>query len=375
MPAHAKYTEVMSVIKRRIREGDYLLNKFPGERKIAEETGVSYMTARRAIIQLLDDKVLVRGPSGALEVHPSFSKRANPAQVVLLYPAFASTYLTQLRGLVSDFAQKQGVALRPVQFIHWDENTLLEAVDQARGVFVIPYGPEIPPRLREPFRENKVVILDGDFSHEGLPSIRLFRDRCIEQVFEHLYKLGHRRIDCINTQNRNPEINRRIELWQRWRTRRSVDGQLWDDPAAVFTDPTAVARRLMARLLDRKKNAASALVGTTCPAAIGAVRASWERGMHVGRDISICAVNIEPPAEFFCPSITGLNTPDLSDVLGRCFEWFFSRNAWKGPRLLEPSDSALFVGESTGRPADAVLAAESSTRRRRVPTARTTVAS
>src|SRR5687768_3448829 len=123
MPAPAKYTEVMSVIKRRIREGDYLLNKFPGERKIAEETGVSYMTARKAVTELIDKKVLQRGPTGALDVHPAYTKRANPAQVVFLYPAYASAYLTQLRGLVSDFAQKQGLALRPVQFVHWDETT------------------------------------------------------------------------------------------------------------------------------------------------------------------------------------------------------------------------------------------------------------
>ena len=56
MPAPAKYTEVMSVIKRRIREGDYLLDNIPGERKIAEETGVSYMTARRAVQELLDEE-------------------------------------------------------------------------------------------------------------------------------------------------------------------------------------------------------------------------------------------------------------------------------------------------------------------------------
>ena len=49
MPSQAKYTEVMSVIERRIRAGDYLLSSIPGERKIAEETGVSYMTARRAV--------------------------------------------------------------------------------------------------------------------------------------------------------------------------------------------------------------------------------------------------------------------------------------------------------------------------------------
>src|SRR4249919_880335 len=117
MASRAKYTEVMSVIKRRIAEGDYLLSSIPGERRIAEETGVSYMTARKAVQGLLDEQVLTRGPTGALDVHPKYAKREKPAEVVLLYPAYPSTYLTQLRGLVSDFADKRGIRLRPAQFI------------------------------------------------------------------------------------------------------------------------------------------------------------------------------------------------------------------------------------------------------------------
>ena len=350
MPAPAKYTEVMSVIKRRIREGDYLLDSIPGERKIAEETGVSYMTARRAVQELLDEGVLIRQPSGSLDVHPSFSKRTKPAEVVLLCPAYPSGYLTQLRGLVSDFAMKRSIGLRPAQFVHWDEKTVVEAVEQAKGTFIIPYGPEIPARLLDPFHANKVVILDGDFTDDGLPSIRLFSDRCIERVLDHLYQLGHRHIDCINTQNRNPEVDRRIDIWERWLLRRKLQGKLHDDPAPVFTDPTIVAYRLMARLVDERQSKATAFIGTTCPAAIGAIRACWERDLRVGKDLSICSVNIEPPAEFFCPSITGLNTPDLSDVLGQCFDWFASRMSWRGPKLLEPRESVLFEGESTGKP-------------------------
>ena len=132
--------------------------------------------------------------------------------------------------------------------------------------------------------------------------------------------------------------------------RRGIAGDLHDDPAPVFTDPTIVAYRLMSRILDQKKSKATAFVGTTCPAAIGAIRACWERDVEVGKDLSICSVNIEPPAEFFCPSITGLNTPDLSDVLEDCFDWFGSRLGWRGSLLLEPKDSILFEGESTGRP-------------------------
>ncbi len=350
MPVKPKYTAVMSVIKRRIREGDYLLSDIPGERLIAEETGVSYMTARKAMLELIDQKVLVRRTSGGFDVHPEYAKRAKPATVVLLYPAYPSTYLTQLRGLVSDFAQKQSIGLRPAQFVHWDEAAVVDAVAHSKGSFLIPFGPEIPPRLVDVFRANKTVILDGDFTHVGLPSIRLFSEECIERVMDHLYKLGHRRVDCINTQNRNPETDRRIDIWERWLRRRRLQGRLWDDPAPVFTDPTAVGRDLMLRLIQKRETDATAILTTTCPAAVGAMRACWERGVRVGKDLSIASVNLEPPAEFFCPSITGLNTPDLADVLTQCCDWFFRRSVQRSFDLLEPKAATLFTGESTGKP-------------------------
>jgi DNA-binding LacI/PurR family transcriptional regulator len=349
MAAPTKYDRVMSVIKRRIREGDYFVDSIPGERRLAEETGVSYMTARRAVQQLLQEEVLIRLPSGSLKVHPEYTERVNPAEIVLLYPAYPSSYLTQLRVLVAEAATRRGLALRPGQFVHWDEQALVDVVAQAKGTLVIPYGPDIPATPLKHFTDNRVVILDGDFSSDGLPSIRLFSDACIERVLDHLRDLGHRNIDCINTQNRNPEIDRRIGIWEGWLNRRSCEGKLHDDPAPVFSDPTIIAYRLMSRLVDGRQSQATAFIATTCPAAIGAIRACYERDIEVGADLSICAVNLEPPAEFFCPSITGLNTPDLSGVLGKCFEWFANDKEWIGPKLLEPQESNLFKGESTGK--------------------------
>jgi DNA-binding LacI/PurR family transcriptional regulator len=232
--------------------------------------------------------------------------------------------------------------------VHWDEQALVDVTAQAKGTLVIPSGPVIPKRLLKHFIDNKVVILDGDFTGDGLPSIRLFSDNCIERVLDHLWKLGHRHIDCINTQNRNPEIDRRIDIWQRWLERRRIQGTLHDDPAPVFNDPTIVAYDLMSQLVANRKYEATAFIATTCPAAIGAIRACYERDIEVGTDLSICAVNLEHPAAFFCPSITGLRTPDLSEVLGKCFEWFAGDKPWRGPKLLEPKESVLFEGESTG---------------------------
>jgi DNA-binding LacI/PurR family transcriptional regulator len=341
----------MSVIERRLREGDYLLHNIPGERRIAEETGVSYMTARRAVIELLDRKVLIRRDNGSLDIHPSYTKRNVHTKVVLLYPAYPSPYLALLRQIVSSALEKHTLALRPVQYVHWDDPIVVEAVSNAGGALIIPSADSMPERILASICENKVVVLDGDFSAEEIPSIRLFPDRHIERVFAHLAQLGHRHIDCINTQCHNPEVDRRIALWRRWLKSIGGQGRLWDNPAPSFSDPTPCAHEMVSRMIDEKQSAATAFVCTTFPAAMGAIRACWERGLKVGQDVSICSINVEPPARYCCPSITGLDMPDLSGVLGRCSDWFSQDGPWRGPTLLEPADPVFFPGESAGAPA------------------------
>jgi DNA-binding LacI/PurR family transcriptional regulator len=101
-------------------------------------------------------------------------------------------------------------------------------------------------------------------------------------------------------------------------------------------------------LLKQGAPKSTAFVGTTFPAAIGAMRACWEKGLVAGRDVSICAINIEAPARFMTPSVTGLDTPNLAKMLRKCFDWFTENKDWTGTNRLEP-ESAVFVrGESTG---------------------------
>jgi DNA-binding GntR family transcriptional regulator len=113
MPRRQKFKDVMSVIEQRIRQGDYLLSSIPGERKIADETGVSHMTARKAVRQLLEQKVLIRRPNGSLAIHPGHQADAGSAHFILLYPAYASTYLTRLRQLVFEAAEAYGWSPAP----------------------------------------------------------------------------------------------------------------------------------------------------------------------------------------------------------------------------------------------------------------------
>jgi DNA-binding LacI/PurR family transcriptional regulator len=111
----------------------------------------------------------------------------------------------------------------------------------------------------------------------------------------------------------------------------------------------------MCELLEQGQLRSTAFVGTTFPAAVGAIRACWERGMTVGKDVSICAINIESPARFMTPSVTGLDTPKLSKLLGQCFDWFTDNDGeWDGTKRLEPAREEFVQGESTGAVPSAV---------------------
>lgn len=343
-----KYAQVMSVLERRVREGDYLLRHIPGERRIAEETGVSYMTARRAVIELLNKKVLIRRSNGSLDVHPSYSKSNVHSKIVLLHPAYSSPYFAQLRTIVTAALKNRGFTLRPVHYVHWDDPIVVDAISNEDGVLVIPSADSIPAWILAAIRENKAVVLDGDFSEEGIPSIRLFPDNHIEQVLRHLLELGHRRIDCVNTQPHTPEMARRIAIWKSWLAENDCAGRLWDNPAPTCNDPTRHAYEMIARLIDDRRSEATAIVCTAFPAALAATRVLWERGRQVGQEISVCSINIEYPARYCCPSITGLDLPDLSDVLAQCLDWFASDDSWRGKARLEPDTPTFFDGESSG---------------------------
>ena len=354
MPKKRLFTDVMDAIERRIAAGDYMLKDLPGERKLAEEVGVSYMTARKAVTGLIERGVLARRPNGSLIVKPRHRDAAATVKVALLTPAYPSIHLLQCRDAVSRVAEARGVQFRPVEYVHWYDPSVAKAVAGADGVIVIPSTEPIPSRMLSVFTDpdNRVVFLDDDMTDYGIPSVRLFATAHITKVFDHLWKLGHRRVDCLNVQGRNCEIMRRIEEWRAWRERRGVGGSLIDAPVEPYTDPTAAAYRIMQKSLRGKgESLGSGVVCTTQPAAIGAIRACHDHGLSVGHDISICAVNCEPTGRYFVPSLTGLEAPDVLPLLQRCFDWFAGREpAWSGPHLLVPARASLFVGESTGMP-------------------------
>jgi DNA-binding LacI/PurR family transcriptional regulator len=353
MPRKKVYTDVMAVIERRIAAGDYMLKDLPGERRLADEVGVSYMTARKAVQALLGKKVLTRRSNGSLAVRPRIGSGAAVARVALLTPAYPSPHFIACRLAITQAAEKFKVQFRAVEYVHWHDPVMNEALDGSDAVLVIPSTEPIPERLLNEFAscDRKVVFFDGDGADRGIPSVRLFAEQHVVKVFEHLWALGHRRVDCLNTQGHNMEVDRRIAEWRDWLDGRCAVGSLWDFPTPPYGDPLRQGYDAMRQILDRSPDLPGAMVCTTQPAAVGAIRACHDAALLVGKDVSICTINNEPTGRYFCPSLTGLEMPDLKAILEQCFNWF-SRpgQPWQGPLTLVPKQPHFFAGESTGKP-------------------------
>ena len=92
-----KYDAICKLMEKRIQHGDYITKDFPAEERLAAEMGVSRMTARRAVLQLLNRGVLIRKPNGRVSVNRERSQGTPRLQIALLMPAFISSVLERWR--------------------------------------------------------------------------------------------------------------------------------------------------------------------------------------------------------------------------------------------------------------------------------------
>jgi hypothetical protein len=340
----AKVDRIIALLQDRIAQGDYALRAIPAEMQLANETGVSRMTARKAVLHLVEDGVLKRGPNGRLVV-----KTTRPFQVGLLLPECRSAQVDRWRAAVVHVVSCGKAHLRVVQFRHWNDPVLLEACNSFDGVFLVPPAERIPDAVATRLRDSRarLVALDADLTPFGVRSVDLIPSVSIDLLLDHLTQLGHRTIHCFNTQPLDSVVAQRIEQWERWRSKQNSAGQLMNHPDKSYGNPAQWAHDAMSNRLAEGSLSGTAVLCITMPAAAGAMRAMFEAGLTVGRDVSVCAANDEGLAAFLWPRLTSTRMPDPIPHLAGCLRWMRSRSS-TAAQLIQPAEVPLFIGESTG---------------------------
>jgi hypothetical protein len=349
----AKHTDIVNLLKRRIRHGDYGLKQFPSELKLAKEMSVGRSTIRKALLQLIEDGVLTRQPNGRIAVNRSTEDSARHLQLAFLQPSHPSFNAEWYRLAAQRAAADLGAALRPILYLHWHDSFIQDALDGFDGVFFMPLPEAVPDWLIAAFQRyppGHVVVLDQDLSGSGIQSIRLFPASFVQSLLDHLAELGHRVVDCFNVHPLEPDIVARIEQWRLWKTAHGIGGREFNEAGKHSGWLSDQSYKAMSVLLDKKSIEASAILCTTMSAAVGAMRVMKDRGIVVGKDVSLCTVNDEGIARYLSPSVTALLLPDAGPYMARCIHKIKNNGEeWSCPLLLQLDRVPLFIGESTGK--------------------------
>lgn len=349
-PTMSKVERVADLLARRIANGDYLVSRLPGEQGLAAEAGVSYMTARKAVISLIDQGLIIRGENGRLMLTHQGGGRIDTStqQVAFLAPAWPTLDLQRWRLAIERVGTDLGVAVKSYYFAHWDDPVLGEILQRGIGAFVYPSATPIPPAVQERLLApaSRVVFCDHDPSGAGALTIRLTPSEASIPIFEHLVAMGHRQIACLNVESHTHSIHGRLNVWREWTTAHDVRGDEIDAPVEPGADPVHVAIEMTRRWL-RRRPAATALYLTTGIAAIGAMRAMHDAGVRPGRDIAVCTLNDEQLGALTIPSITALVEPDPLPLLCKALTWMVSGKPWRGSKDLRPTTFSVACREST----------------------------
>lgn len=346
-----KYIEISKLIERRVQRGDYLLNDLPGERELATEQGVSHMTARHAVQHLIQEEVLVRKPNGRVAVNAEKFGLYRQMQVAILTPAFPSPTYDRWRYAMDLVCRERGTSLRMVPYVHWDDPAIFEAIERFDTIFMLVTSDPLPAWVAERLRNapHPVVALDADLTQIGVYSLCSLPARLITPLLDHLRDQGYRRVDCVNTQPESTEMAQRIQLWQEWRDANGVDGELLNEPVRPYESPLPHAYQVIRdRLATEKYPVGTALFCTINDTAVGAIRALYESGSVIGREIGVCSVNDVGHAQFTIPSLTSVGLCDPAFLIRDCLDEI-ERVGTTGltAQRREADTAPLFIGEST----------------------------
>ncbi|MEN8254915.1 MAG: substrate-binding domain-containing protein [Verrucomicrobiota bacterium] len=342
-------SQLARALEKRVRRGDYMLQPFPTDEAVACEAQVSRLTARKAVQMLIDKGLLLREPNSRVTVN---RENARP-QVALLLPAYPSPIYERWHRAIETAVAKRGWDVRVIGYSHAEDHVIHAAISEFDGVFFLPPVAEPPVSLIEQFQQpgHRVVMLDSDLSAQGLPSLLLTPPRlAIQRILGHLAGLGHRRIAFLNTQPHDQIIELRLQGWQVWAERHPGAAELFDEPVEAYGSAADKAYRVVGRALANGTLESAAIICSSASAALGASRAIFDRGLIVGRALSLCSLDdAAGEAMLYRPSITCVRSPDPAAYLDRCLEWMGSVGGeWSGSLLIQPEQVELFEGESTG---------------------------
>jgi len=329
----SKYVRVRDALADAIRSGEYTVGqKLPGERTLATQFGISYMTARRAVSELVELGLLDRRPWEGLFVTAARVTEPNNSgnltnghhNLDISHTTGVATttlnvftigheppHVNTLKRLASKYADSRGWFTRYVRIDHpGDEHAIGCILNGGLSLLIIPDDATMRGRVGEAVQRanGRAVLIGNRMDNLGVPSVLADDTQAIGLAIQHLRRHGHTRIGMLCDYINHPVTSVQVAKWRSSFAAECPSKELEQRLIVVdtprFECPTQNAYQRVGEYLRDRPGAITALVCTGDESAVAAMSACRDAGLSVPEGMSIVVSGDSSLAAHCNPALT-----------------------------------------------------------------------
>lgn len=312
-----KYVLVEEFIKRGIRN-QTLVGKLPGERTLAKQLGISYMTARKAIDNLVGEGLLYRVPTKGTFVTDGEAPKNSKHTIGYFLDSgieqgISSPYYSLVFNSIEKEAARHGYSV--VYFSETGKTPIRDVLQRLDGVIATCF-PRVERTIEVINETLPLVVIENRASDAAIPSVVIDDFAAEVEAVDYLCSLGHSSIGYIAGLGDSDIGRNRYAGYLHGLNSHDIE----PDAALVFRGDYSFEAGVEGAghflSLDAPP---TAIVCASDSMALGAMRRVHESDLTTPGDISVIGFDDIEFAAQVSPALTTMAAP-VGEIAGRAFE-------------------------------------------------------
>jgi DNA-binding LacI/PurR family transcriptional regulator len=306
MASEPKYREIGKTLRDEIARGVYAPNsQLPSEHELSRRFAVSYMTARQAVAQLVNEGIVRRISGKGTFVLDATESRPARRPLALIVPALWQKldpyyFPDVLEGFQSE-VQEQGREVLLADYSSIENETQLASGSAVACLLTTTAEAKVAEDLKD--RGFFVLGINRYTGRRHIPWIAPENMSGTADATERLVQLGHRRVGFIRGDLANLDANDRLNGYRHAMRANGLN------PNVAGNGFREGAGYLAARELLESLHPPTAIVTASDLSALGALKAARELGLESPSDLSIVGFGNFSLISYIQPTLTTVDLP------------------------------------------------------------------
>ena len=297
--ATPKYILVENHIKLAIKNKQ-LVDKLPGERTLAQQLGVSCMTIRKSIENLVTQGILFKVPTkGTFVNHKSVQRFLDSSMIA----GISSPYYSLIFNAIEKVAAKGGYSV--VYFSDNDVDSLSRTLKKVDGVIATCF-PRCESIILKIKQSVPIVVIDNSAADKTIPSVIIDNFNADVESVDYACSLGHTRIGFMTGLEDSDIGKSRYAGYQHGLSKNNI---ALDESLVFRGNYSYEAGILGAEYFLTLNNLPTALICANDSMALGAIQRFSQEGLNIPKDISIIGFDNIEVASQIVPALTTIAAP------------------------------------------------------------------